>query len=164
MGRLIVLLFIFGFFIVPIVIGLIQILLLFTIKKELKKAGKNYFKMMTKKNSKFEYIYLIFMIILFCFFIIIGQRLLIMICLGTLLWNIGDIIKNKLFGNISGIYENGIIIDKHLIKWNEIHFVKINENNISVFLNDGEAFDYMNILNINEIKELFNKNGIMERE
>ena len=163
MGQLIVILIIFGLFIVPTVIGLIQILLLFTLKNEIKKAGKDYFKMVTK-NSKFEYIYLIFMIILLGIFVIMRQWLFPIFYLGLLLWCIGNIIKNKLFGNISGIYENGIIIDKHLIIWNEIHFYKINENNLSIFFNDGENFDYINVLNINEIIELFNKNGIMERE
>jgi hypothetical protein len=164
MGQLIIFFIILSLFIIPIGMGLIHIILLFTIKSELKKAGKNYFKMETIKNKKMQYIYIGFCIVFLTFSVIIGEWLIPMLGIGFILWYISYLIKNKKFGNITGIYENGIINDKHLIKWDEIHYYKINENNIICDIKGEESFDFNNLSNIDEIKLLFDRNNVKQRE
>ena len=75
------------------------------------------------------------------------------------------LITDKIFGNIAGIYENGIIDDsKDFIEWKDIHSYSIIENNLSGYFKKGDFFVYKNIENIDKIKELFIKNKIIQRE
>jgi hypothetical protein len=65
---------------------------------------------------------------------------------------------NKKYNNIYGIYENGIInANKELFEWKNIQSYKINENNISGYCKDGSPFEFNNIENIDEIRNLFEK-------
>jgi hypothetical protein len=166
LGKLIIAFFIgFKFFLIPLCSGIFSIIKLLTTKNILKRAGINYLKMADVKNNEFEYIILGTLFVLFIFFMIAGKWFFPMLCLGFFLWYLGDILGNKLFGNISGIYQNGIIdCDKNFVEWKQIHSYKINENNISGYFQNGNLFEYNDIDNIIEIKKLFEDNNIMKRE
>jgi hypothetical protein len=140
---------------------------IFTIKNTLKKAGVNYFKV---PDSDIVPLITLSGIPVISFFLIIFYYIrhlfLLIICLSYIFLIISEIISYYLFGNITGIYENGMIRRKKLIEWKKIHsyIINVNENKISGYFNNGVIFELNNLNNIKEIKELFEKNKIMDRE
>jgi hypothetical protein len=166
--KLVILLFVsLRYLIIPIGVGIISFINIFTIKNKIKKAGKNYCKRIDIKIKNLYLFVFIVIILIIALIVLINSRewFASTVCLSFMLWIISIILRNRLYGNISGIYENGIIdYEKRLIEWKEIHSYKINENNISGYFNYGGLFEYNNLENINEIKELFEKNKIMDRE
>ena len=67
---------------------------------------------------------------------------------------------NKLYKNINGIYENGIIFNKYF-SWNEIQsYNMINEGSIFFILKEGDGIIFDNILNMEKVIEITNINGI----
>jgi len=106
-------------------------------------------------------IFLIFL--LFC--ILIQDWFLSIIAFSFIIYSVSEYISIKKYNNIFGIYENGIIDDnKNFMAWNKIHSYKINENNVSGYYKDGNSFEYKNLENIDEIKNLFEKNRVMKRQ
>ena len=157
---------VFGFYffirhlILPI-IGLINIIRILTLKKVINRAGKNYYKSIIKLNNNSLYIWIVLYIISLLIAFILSKNLLVLVIfIGLIIWCLGNILKNVLFGNLVGIYENGIILDNTYYKWEKIHSYKINETNIFGYLNNGKKFNYCKIENIDEINELFEKNKI----
>jgi hypothetical protein len=154
----------FKFFIIPLCIGVISFIRIFTIKRKIKNAGINYYK---EPDLKFDFLNLsiiIIALILLLFILISGEWFVPMWGLGFIIFFLSEMLINKLYGNISGIYENGIIgSNKKLFKWKELNSYQINENNISGYFNNGNIFEYNNLGNIYEIKELFEKNKIIDR-
>jgi hypothetical protein len=150
-------------------IGIVTIIRVLTIKHKLKIAGTNDYRIIIKDNcddnKKSQYLFVSIGIIVFAFSLIFSQHLLIYIILGGfIIWLSGDIIKNKIFGNIRGIYENGIVDENNLIRWDKIHSYTVNENSISGFFKNGFSFEYNNLDNIIVMKELFERKKITERK
>ena len=136
---------------------------------EIKRAGKNYcyfqIKNLQKKNSKLDIILNIVMVILFVFSLVTRNWFHLIMASSLIVVNISQSLINKKFGNISGIYENGIIDHcKDYIQWREIHSYNITKNILSGYHEDGSYFKYENIENIEEIRSLLYKNGVKERE
>jgi hypothetical protein len=169
-GKLIAFLFLsFKILIIPLLFPLTVLIKSKTIKDDIKKAGNIYYKKDydNKKNiiSKF-YPYLFVILLLFLKFSILMRDwfhttiVLSFIILFTSLY-----IYNKKYNNIYGIYENGVInADKELFEWKNIQSYKINENNISGYCKDGSLFEFNNLENIDEIRNLFEKNRVMKRD
>jgi hypothetical protein len=172
LGNLIASLFLlFKFFIIPICTLIIGFIKNMTLKSTIKKAGKYYYGVNKRVPKKHLIIFIILYFILFIitlFFLLVGEWFILIIFFIGLLYYIHiifDIIINNKYGNIYGIYENGIINDnKDLINWNEVHSYKIDENNVSGYYNNGILFEYKNIENIDEINKLFERNNIKKRE
>jgi hypothetical protein len=168
-GKLLVTIFLsFKFFLMPLFTGIISIIKIFSTKNIIKKAGINYCKSTFKVNKKY-YEVMIFilslLIILSIFLFLLGEGFVPIICSGFILYLSGNLFIYKLYGNIVGIYENGIInADNNLMNWNEIHSYKIEGNNIKGYFSKGNIFEFTDIQNISEIKNLFEKNNIMKRE
>jgi hypothetical protein len=132
----------------------------------LKKAGNNYYNIINKKEGKFN-------LIIGIVFICISLLRFILSCdwvISTIIFSFGIrfsfyYFQNKNYGNISGIYENGIIdYNNDLIIWKKIHSYKIIDKDIYGYINDGNIFEYKNIENIDEVKNIFEKNNISKRE
>jgi hypothetical protein len=169
LGKLVISLFYLKYLIMPIGVGIISFINIFKIKHKIEKAGRNYCNRSDLKIKNFHLLILIFAIIFLLITLIIlivsSQWFASAICLSFILWIISIILSNRIYGNISGIYENGIIdADKRFRVWGEIHSYKISSNNISGYFNYGNIFEYNNLENINEIKELFEKYKILDRE
>jgi hypothetical protein len=165
-GESIIALFLaFKLFIIPMFGGILSVTKLLTTKSMIKSAGINSFKMAKIRKDEFEYIRLGIFVIVFIILMINSLWFLTMLLLSFILWYLGNVLSNKFFGNISGIYENGIIdCDKNFVKWSEIHSYKINENNVSGYFQNGNLFEYDNLDNISEVNKLFEKHNIMKRE
>ena len=160
------------YFIIPLVFGVLCFIVFFNSKNEIKKAGKIYHKEDRKESGNFKRfvkICLISMPVVFIITIISRRWLMSMIFCGLFFIYIAAYLNDKYYGNASGIYENGVIDHKYfdfisLTKWNEIHSYKITNENIFGCFNSGQIFEFKHINNIFEIKELFKKNRITERE
>jgi hypothetical protein len=149
---------------------IVRALHLLTFKYDLKKAGINYFKIKEERGKSIKIFLLILCalcIILFIggiFFLIVNEWIMALFCLIFPLWYIFELISNKKYGNIYGIYENGIIsFPKEFYKWNNIYTYEIYENNIFVNCKNDTKIEIKNIENIDEIEKLFEKNNIMKR-
>jgi hypothetical protein len=150
---------------------------LFTIENIIKKAGKNYL-MVTEKTSTKEKAFIFTMIIISIFLLLFSIIILIifsfdLIIVSLIILSILMIIffiiilsLNKKKDNIKfGIYENGIINNIfEFIEWKDIHSYIVIDNDLFGYYKDGNTFDYRNILNIEEIKYLFIKNRVKERD
>jgi hypothetical protein len=157
----------FKFFIFPVLTSFIIIIKTLTIKKTVKKAGNIYYRADNKKQDDYTGLFLLMTITitgLMIFLILSKYWFLSVITFSFILYYVSEYISNKKFKNIYGIYENGIInYNKVIIEWKDIHSYEINENNVSGYFKDGALFEYKNIENIDEINNLFEKNGIMKR-
>jgi hypothetical protein len=167
-GLLIVyLVLLFKFLIFPVLTSFIVFIKILTMKKTIKKAGIIYYSSDNKKRNNYPELFLLVAIVftgLMIFFILLKEWFVSIIVFSFLFYYISEYISNKKFKNIYGIYENGIInYDKVLIEWKEIHSYEINENNVSGYFKDGALFEYKNMVNIDEINNLFEKNGIVKR-
>jgi hypothetical protein len=165
-GKLIVLLFLLlKFILIPLCSSLTVIIKLFTLKKTLKRAGTNYHKEPNNPTPSIIIYINIALIILLIFMAISGQTFIPILCFSFILYSAGDIIINKIYGNVCGIYKNGIIdYNKSLKKWNEIHSYKIADTTISGYFNDGNLYEYKNVEGIDEIEDIFKKNNIKKRD
>jgi hypothetical protein len=121
-GNLIILLFVsLRYFIFPICAGIISFINIFTIKNKLKKAGINYCK---KPDLKIKHLWsliltLTIIIVGIIVLIISGHWFVSSIGFGFILLFLSQILSHKLYSDISGIYENGIIdSDKKLMEGN----------------------------------------------
>ena len=158
----------FKFFVFPVLTSFIVFIKILTIKRTVKKAGNLYYKDENKRRNIYPTLFWLLTIAgigLIIFFILLKEWFVSVIAFSLLLYYISEYISNKKFKNIYGIYENGIInYDKVLIEWKDIHSYEVNENNVSGYFKDGALFEYKNIGNIDEINNLFEKNGIMNRK
>ena len=159
--------FLFKFFVFPVLTSFIVFIKILTIKKTVKKAGNLYYRDDNKEQNNYSILLLLVAIVftgLMIFFILLKEWFVSIILFSFLFYYISEHISNKKFKNIYGLYENGIInYNKVLIEWKDIHSYEINENNVSGYFKDGALFEYKNIVNIDEINNLFEKNGIMKR-
>jgi hypothetical protein len=137
-------------------------------KNELKRAGKNYYidikNIDSEKYSKIRILIVLVISTFFLFFLLLslGDNWIITsiyFCI-IIIFNM-DWIFNQIFGNISGIYENGIINqDKYFVSWNEVYLYSIVGNTFSGYLKKGDGykigdyFEYIDIENIEEINVL----------
>jgi hypothetical protein len=155
----------FKFIIIPFGSSLAIGIKLFTLKKTLKNSGNNFYKEPDRKTP-IAIIYInIALIILVIFMALLGEWFVPILCFSYIIYSIGDLIINKIYGNVCGIYENGIIDhNMTLKKWNKIHSYKIIDNTVSGYFNNGKLFEYKNIENINEINNVFEKNNIQKRD
>jgi len=169
-GKLIAFLFLlFKFLIIPLLITLSVIIKSKTIKDDIKKAGNIYYKKdYDNKRNIFSKIYpyiFVILLLLLIFFIFMKEWFDTTIALSSIILFTFLYTDNKKYNNIYGIYENGIInADKELFGWKNIHSYKINENNISGYCKDGSLFEFNNLENIDEIRNLFEKNRVMKRD
>jgi hypothetical protein len=146
---------------------IIYLIKFLTIKNVIKNAGINYFlfkKIMTVKINKIIAILVLGMIIiliisLFTGFLDMTITSLIFISVFILIFNF-----HKKYNNVDGIYENGIINSEELFEWKDIHSYIITDNNIFGYYKNGNTFECKDVSNIEEIKCLFEKNKIKERE
>ena len=165
-GKLIGVLFLsFKFFIIPLCSSLVIFIKIFSVKNILKKAGFNYHKEQDRKTPVFIIYMNIFLIIIIIFLAILGKWLVPILCFSFIVYSIGNLIINNKYGNICGIYENGIVdTNRSLNTWKNIHSYKIIENSISGYFTNGSLFEYKNIDKINEIEILFSRNKVKRRE
>jgi len=165
-GKIIALLFLsFKFLIIPLCIALINIIKLFTMKNMIKNAGKNYYIIYKKENYKNLFILsIVIVIVAFFVFVLNGNWIILTIMLTSTSFVFFEYFSKKKYGNIIGIYENGIIDNnKEFVDWKKIHSYKINDKDLCGYFNDGSLFEYKNLNNIDEIKSLFEKNNVKER-
>jgi hypothetical protein len=169
-GKLIAFLFLlFKFLIIPLLFPLIILIKSKTIKDDIKKAGNIYYKKDddNKRNifSKFYPYLFVILLLLLIFFILMKEYFDTILVLSSIIIFISLYIYNKKYNNIYGIYENGIInANKELFEWKNIQSYKINEKNISGYCKDGSLFEFNNLENIDEIRNLFEKNRVMKRD
>jgi hypothetical protein len=167
-GKFIISIFLIGrFLIIPICTSIYELIKLITMKNVIKKAGINYcIKEKNIKNPVFFLITSILMIILSIFLFILGENgIILTLFLSFSIIFISYYLMFKLFGNICGIYEYGIINgNRELVDWSKIHSYNIKNKDIIGYFNDGSLFEYKNVENIKEINILFEKNNIKKRE
>jgi hypothetical protein len=151
-----------------IVFFIIQLIKFLTLKNDIYKAGKNYVLFQTKmtvRMNKFIKIIVLFAIIQIIFSIVVSFFALAVLLLIFIIDFIILFIFNKKFNNVYGIYENGIIdFSDKLFEWKDIHSYIITDNNILGYYKNGNIFECKNVSNIEEIKCLFEKNRIKNRE
>ena len=176
--------YLFYLAIIPLIIVIIVIIViiiffvkLLTLDNIVKKAGKNYFMVKLKTNHKTQmflfvwiiilnvaFIFSIIILIIFSFDIIIVNLIIItfLLTVSFIIIYLFDKKKNK---NTCGLFENGIIDENYeFIEWKDVHSYIIIDNDLFGYYKDGNAFNYKNIMNIEEIKYLLYKNGIKERK
>jgi ACR3 family arsenite efflux pump ArsB len=153
------------FFVFPLCFALSVIIKIFSLKSILKKAGDCYYKAEIKKPSVIS-LYTNIVLIVFCVFMIIfGERLIAIIVLPFVLYFWGEFILNKMYGNVCGIYKNGIIDgNRNLKEWNEIDSYMIADNTISGYFDNRNIFTFKDLENFEEIKTLFEKNNVKKRD
>jgi hypothetical protein len=168
-GKLIAFLFLlFKFLILPVLASIISIVRIKIIKDDIKKAGIMYYKKddenKTNKFSGFFPFLFVILSLLLIFFIFMKEWFDSIITLSGIIIFTSFYISFKKFNNIYGIYENGIInANKELVEWKKIQSYEIKENNVSGYCKDGTLFEFNNIENIDEIKNLFEKNKVIKR-
>jgi hypothetical protein len=150
------------------IISLLKFIKIFTLKNVIKKAGKKYF-VNENSNNKYNKILILCSIIILTFSILaivfMGEWFVLIIGILFCILFLSDIFILKLYGNVIGIYENGIIDnDNEFNNWTKIHSYIIIEKDISGYYEKGGLFEFKNIENIEDIKNLFIKNNIKERE
>ena len=97
--------------------------------------------------------------------LLVGHPTFSILCFSASIYFSGTMIISKFYGNIFGIYKNGIIdYNMNLNLWKEIHSYNIIEKTIYGYYHDGNKFEYNNIEKIDEIKELFEKNNVQKRD
>ena len=144
---------------------IIKFVRIFTIKRILKNAGKNYCVLNVEYKKG--------VIISCCVVIIISTIINLVfyrnwvaftICIIIIIISLSDIIIKKIHGNVIGIYENGIIDNNYeLNMWKNIHSYKIDNKNIIGYYKNGELYEFIDNENINEIKKILIKNNVRER-
>ena len=140
---------------------------IFTAKKILMKAGKNYLLFETKKISrKYKlkiFIGLLLIIMLVLSIIVMRIDMIIMAILFFFIAILMNIIGQK-YLHVKGIYENGIIDNVlELFEWKDVHSYNITGNNLFGYYKNGNMFENKNIEKIEEINELFKRKGIKNR-
>jgi hypothetical protein len=145
---------------------LLKFIRIFTLRNILKNAGKKYCVNESQNNIKGQIIAIVFLaVISITFIIILKDWIFAVIIIFLNIIFLSDLIIIKIHGNVTGIYENGIVDnEKELNTWNKIHSYIIKENDILGYYMNGELFEFKNIENIEEISNLFIMNNVKERE
>jgi hypothetical protein len=166
LGKLIIALFLsFKFLIIPFCLSVLVLIKVFSIKSTLKKAGDKYYNEETKRMPVVLVYINIILVVLFVFMVLLGNWIVPILCSFPVIYFLGEFIINKIYGNVFGIYKNGIIdYDKNLKEWKEIHSYTILDNGISGYFSNGNLFECKNIENIDELEKLFKKNNIKKRD
>jgi len=146
----------------PALVAVLGIIKLLTTKSKIKRAGNNYLKIESVKNSKLEKVMavlLIISIILSALSVFRGEWLIPVMTVCFLLYFISQALIEKKYGGLPGIYENGIIEkDKAFIAWEDVNSYKITDNNLFVYYKKRpDDLEYKNIENIEEIRDFFRK-------
>ena len=158
----------FLFFVSPIFMFIFAITWPLSIRDNIRKAGINYFTQPEENNPKF----FLFLKIGFIITFIINIMFFVLKEWGSLIFGLGGMsiyfsmmIIFKYLRIAPGIYENGIVDSgKNLTIWSKIHSYCVIENGIYGYLHTGEYFEYKNIVNIDEIENLFKRNRVNRRE
>jgi hypothetical protein len=152
------------FFVILLCFGLSVIIKIFSLKSILKKAGDCYYKAENKKGSVVSLYINIVLVVLCIFMIFVGEKSIAIVSLPFIIYSWGNFIVNKIYGNVSGIYENGIIDGNRILReWNDIHSYIAYDNTISGYFHDRSIFNFRNLEKFEEIKTLFEKNDVKKR-
>ena len=146
-----------------------SIIKLFNFKHELNKTGISYFKTVNKKKQTFW---------VMLFGVTLAGIILMLILdpttreswyqqvfpVSVTVTALTNMLSNQIHGNISGIFDKGIMENNRLYGWEKIHSYKIDKSSVFAYLKNGQVLQFNNLSNLNQIDELFEKNEILKSE
>ncbi|MCR5318830.1 MAG: hypothetical protein K6E22_11440 [Treponema sp.] len=148
---------------IPLAHSIVNIVKLAGLKKQVLKFGKEILPLERETNIKksFIFIYVIFAVLMLVFGTV--EKIYIVL-LGPIvfLMMISELVVVRKFTKFNGIYENGIVFGSFL-EWKDVFsWKKIDDNKISILMQNGLRFDLETKENTNPAIEYFTQKGIPE--
>ena len=160
---LIALYFLVRFVGIPLINLIANIVKLARLKKQVAKFGKEIIPIEREANIKISFIliYVIFAVLMLVFGTV--EKIYIVL-LGPIVFliMISELVVVRKFTKFNGIYENGIVFGSFL-EWKDVFsWKKIDDNKISILMQNGLRFDLETKENTNPAIEYFTQKGIPE--